>query len=378
MRAMWFIAMKDLALLRRDWAGLFFAFGFPLLIAVFFGVIFSSPGESRRGVELAVIDLDGSPASVSLVETLGAAAELRVRTANDGQGAELVRTSKVAAALVIEAGFGASHARAGVGSPMRLRLMVDPSHEAEGGIVRGAVSRAVFADVGARFGESAGGASGAGLPLVIEQERVVAEGRSPFLITFPQGLVWGTLACASAFGISLVTERRQGTLVRLRVGPVRLWQVLAGKGLACFLSILAMSGTVVLVGAIGFGVMEGASRLGVLAVMVSVAAGFVGIMMLLAVLGKTEASAGGIGWAVLLVLAMVGGAMVPASLMPEWLGPIAEMSPVRWAIVAYEGAMWRGWSFGALAVPCVKLIAVGSACFAVGAWVFARGARASL
>ena len=377
MRAMWFIAMKDLALLRRDWAGLFFAFGFPLLIAVFFGVIFSSPGESRRGVELAVVDLDGSAASSELVDTLGAAAELRVRTAEAGEGAELVRTSKAAAALVIEAGFGDAHARVGVGPPMRLRLMVDPSHEAEGGIVRGAVSRAVFADVGARFG--AGDADGPSrLPLVIEQEQVVAEGRSPFLVTFPQGLVWGTLACASAFGISLVTERRQGTLVRLRVGPVRLWQVLAGKGLACFLSILAMSGTVVLVGAIGFGVMGGASRLGVVAVMVSVAAGFVGIMMLLAVLGKTEASAGGIGWAVLLVLAMVGGAMVPASLMPEWLGPIAEMSPVRWAIVAYEGAMWRGWSFGALAVPCVKLIAVGSACFAVGAWVFARGARASV
>ena len=377
MRAMWFIAMKDLALLRRDWAGLFFAFGFPLLIAVFFGVIFSSPGESRRGVELAVVDLDGSAASSELVDTLGAAAELRVRTAEAGEGTELVRTSKAAAALVIEPGFGEAHARAGVGEPMRLRLMVDPSHEAEGGIVRGAVSRAVFADVGARFG--AGDADvGSGLPLVIEQEQVVAEGRSPFLVTFPQGLVWGTLACASAFGISLVTERRQGTLVRLRVGPVRLWQVLAGKGLACFLSILAMSGTVVLVGAIGFGVMGGASRLGVVAVMVSVAAGFVGIMMLLAVLGKTEASAGGIGWAVLLVLAMVGGAMVPASLMPEWLGPIAEMSPVRWAIVAYEGAMWRGWSFGALAVPCVKLVAVGSVCFAVGAWVFARGARASL
>lgn len=377
MRAMWFIAMKDLALLRRDWAGLFFAFGFPLLIAVFFGVIFSAPGESRRGVELAVIDLDGSPASTALIETLGDAAELHVRTADDGQGAELVRTSKAAAALVIEAGFGAAHARAGVGTPMRLRLMVDPAHEAEGGIVRGAVSRAVFADVGARFGPGDAG-GGSGLPLVIEQEQVVAEGRSPFLVTFPQGLVWGTLACASAFGISLVTERRQGTLVRLRVGPVRLWQVLAGKGLACFLSILAMSGTVVLVGAIGFGVMGGASRLGVVAVMVSVAAGFVGIMMLLAVLGKTEASAGGIGWAVLLVLAMVGGAMVPASLMPEWLGPIAEMSPVRWAIVAYEGAMWRGWSHAALAVPCVKLVAVGSACFAVGAWVFARGARASL
>lgn len=44
---------------------------------------------------------------------------------------------------------------------------------------------------------------------------------------------------------------------------------------------------------------------------------FVGIMMMLSVLGKTEAAAGGIGWAVLLIFAMVGGGMVPLIAMPS-------------------------------------------------------------
>ena len=39
---------------------------------------------------------------------------------------------------------------------------------------------------------------------------------NPFEITFPQGLIWGLIGCVMTFGLSLVTERTHGTLVRLR------------------------------------------------------------------------------------------------------------------------------------------------------------------
>ncbi len=42
------LAKKDLLLLVRDKAGLFFALGFPLVMAVFFGTIF---GGGRWGFE---------------------------------------------------------------------------------------------------------------------------------------------------------------------------------------------------------------------------------------------------------------------------------------------------------------------------------------
>ena len=41
-----------------------------------------------------------------------------------------------------------------------------------------------------------------------------------------------------SFGISLVTERTHGTLVRLRMAPLTRAQILGGKALSCFTSIL--------------------------------------------------------------------------------------------------------------------------------------------
>ena len=50
--------------------------------------------------------------------------------------------------------------------------------------------------------------------------RVYDGPRNPFDITFPQGVIWGLIGCAMSFGISLVTERTHGTLVRLRMAPL--------------------------------------------------------------------------------------------------------------------------------------------------------------
>ena len=73
------------------------------------------------------------------------------------------------------------------------------------------------------------------------------------------------------------------------------------------------------------------------------------------------------GWSTLIVLAMCGGAMVPEVLMPSWLVSLSVVSPVRWAIVALEGAMWRGLPWAQLALPLLSLCALGALCFAIGA-----------
>ncbi len=51
----------------------------------------------------------------------------------------------------------------------------------------------------------------------------------------------------------------------------------------------------------------------------AIAGYFVGFMMLVASLGKTEQTAAGAGWAILMPLSMLGGAMVPLFVMPQWM-----------------------------------------------------------
>jgi ABC-2 type transport system permease protein len=50
----------------------------------------------------------------------------------------------------------------------------------------------------------------------------------------------------------------------------------------------------------------------------------------------------------------------------------SNISPVKWGIVALEGAIWRGFGFIDMLLPCAILIVVGAAFYAVGVWSLSR------
>jgi ABC-2 type transport system permease protein len=209
-------------------------------------------------------------------------------------------------------------------------------------------------------------------PLHIETREVAVERRGPanaFAVTFPQGILWGILGCAATFSIGIVRERTRGTLVRLQMAPLTRGQVLLSKGLACFATILGVQLLLLVVARLAFGVRPASLGLLGLAVL-SVTVAFVGLMMLFSVLGKTEEAVGGLSWAANVVLSMIGGGMMPLFLMPGWMQVASHASPVKWAILALEGALWRGFSPLEMLLPCGILMAAGAACFALGARAF--------
>jgi len=64
-------------------------------------------------------------------------------------------------------------------------------------------------------------------------------------------------------------------------------------------------------------------------------------MMFISVLGKTEQGVAGAGWAILLVMSMTGGGMVPLFTMPRgctsW-----QLFGGKVERAGLEGAIWRG------------------------------------
>lgn len=98
-----------------------------------------------------------------------------------------------------------------------------------------------------------------------------------------------------------------------------------------------------------------------------------GIMMAMSALGSTEEGMGGAGWAINMVMAMFGGAMMPLAFMPPFMQTMSDLSPVKWAILSLEAAIWRNYSLGELGVPWAVLIAIGSVGFAIGLYYFHRG-----
>lgn len=425
MQELWSLATKDLRLLVRDKAGLFFTFFFPILYAVVFGTLFGAGGE-REAVAIVIVDEDASEGSRAFVQSLADGGDLAVTPMTDRAAAlDLVRRGKTAAAVVIPDGFGDATETIFSGEPMRLQVAVDPSRSAEAGLIQGMLTarayerlQSMFTDFSAARDmtqsaiESIDEASDDDLPpaqrailrtflsgldrfLTDLPEAQEAEGddepsgvafnpveiesldvgpaesdgpRSPYAISFPQGIVWGIMGCAAGFGISLVSERNKGTLTRLRTAPLARSRVLLGKGLACFLTTIGVAAMLLVIARL-LGVVPTSIPLLVAAVL-SVAVCFVGIMMLLATIGRTEAAASGIGWAVLLVFAMFGGGMLPLMFMKGWMQTLSNFSPVKWAIYSLEGAIWRGFSPAEMLLPCAILIAIGIAGFTLGARLF--------
>lgn len=179
-----------------------------------------------------------------------------------------------------------------------------------------------------------------------------------YAITFPQGVIWGVMGCALSFAIGLMIERSRGTLMRLRVAPIPAWALLAGKGLACFVVTIGVACTLIAIAIAVFGVRPHEPVL-LAAALISTAFCFVGIMNLLAALSPSERAASGLGWGVLLVLAMIGGAMVPAEFLPAWMQPISSLSPIRWALLAIEAGVWRELPIGRFLFACGVLVVVG-------------------
>ena len=65
--------------------------------------------------------------------------------------------------------------------------------------------------------------------------------------------------------------------------------------------------------------------------------------------------------------------MIPLFVMPSWMQAVSNLSPVKWGILALEGATWRGFSAAEMAVPLGVLVLVGLAGFAPGVRLFRGG-----
>ena len=194
--------------------------------------------------------------------------------------------------------------------------------------------------------------------------------KSRWDISFPQAMMWGVLGCVAGFAVSIARERTQGTMTRLQIAPITRSQVLLGKALACFLSVV-----LVVVFMVGLGVFLGmrpGNYLTLAFAALCVAICFTGIMMIMANLGKTEESVNGAGWAINMVMAMVGGAMIPVMFMPQFMQGLSYLSPIKWGILAIEGAVWRDFDFAEMMLPCGILLATGVIGVVVGTTIMTK------
>jgi hypothetical protein len=61
--------------------------------------------------------------------------------------------------------------------------------------------------------------------------------------------------------------------------------------------------------------------------------------------------------------------MVPQVFMPRWMDLAGNVSPVKWAIRALEGGIWRDFTAGEMVLPCGILVGIGLLCGLIGVGV---------
>lgn len=416
------LAFKDLRVLFSDKGNIFWVFGFPALFALFFGAIYSGADSGPSGMKIAVVDQDKSDFSASYISNLESYEALKVTPMNRTQAINDIRKGDIFAAVILKDGFGDDFETTFAGDNSGIEIALDPGRKMQGQYLQGLIARTLFETMAERFtdrnwmSEQVGNwrdeVAGSNdlssdqaelflgffdaydrlLEDVNDENYQVAfdgdmmnfavtdvsrEREGPvtaFQITFPQAVVWGILSCSATFAVSIVQERQKGTFERLRLGPIGRAHILGGKGLACCVTCVFIVCFLFAGARLIFAMPLRSIPLFILAA-VCVVSCFVGIMMFICTLGRTEQSAGGAGWAILMVMAMLGGGMMPLFFMPPWLQKLSNISPVKWSILALEGGIWRNLTFIEMLRPLAILLAIGSAAFMFGVIILTKQDR---
>lgn len=423
------LALKDLKLIYRDKFGLFWLLVFPLLMALFFGSIFSGMGGGggRAAMSVALVDRDSTDFSVAFVNRLDSSSAVKVIRTSADSARTLVRQGKAVAFLEITPGFGRWQRMFSGDTTTTLITGMDPARQAESGYLKGLIMEAWFAQMNGLFsdagrgrslikesldsiavghmrvdqasvlrnflgqldtfiaqtdtgvlsgqgGSSAKSSGGFAKGPRIAREDVFRERTGPrtsWEITFPQALLWALIGCTAAFAVTIVNERTSGTLMRLRTAPITRAHILAGKGAACFIAAVLVCIFLILLAKILFAIRTpNPAALGLAIVCSAIC--FTGLMMLISVMGKTEQAVAGAGWAVLLVFSMTGGGMVPLMAMPRWMVTVSNFSPVKWGIYSLEGAIWRDFGWVEMLLPLAILTGAGLVAYATGVIIFRK------
>jgi len=130
---------------------------------------------------------------------------------------------------------------------------------------------------------------------------------------------------------------------RLRAAPLTRRQILLGKLMPCFLVSLGQGVLLLLAGKLVFDMHWGPEQwslahqfIWLLPVVFTTSLAAVGLAMLVAALARTEIQVALYGAVVVLVLALIGGCVLPREMMPEETQQLTLITPQGWALDAYR------------------------------------------
>ncbi len=183
---------------------------------------------------------------------------------------------------------------------------------------------------------------------------------------------------------TFIKERDQGTLLRLRTLPVPATTLIAAKVVPYFVVNLVQMAFCLAIGRWLIPVFGGealtltGAMLGPVALLscaVSLAA--IGFALLIAMIARTPEQATAFGAAAVLLMAAIGGIMVPKLLMPEMLQRAALASPMGWALDGFIAIFLRNAGLADVLLTAGALLLFALACLGLALRRFGAMMRAA-
>ena len=401
---------KELRIISRDKLALVVFFVMPVLFVLILSLALRDAFGDRPGTSFAVLvaDADGGAVGQAVVESLRGNPHLRLvlsgRT-NLGERdiRQSVREGRYQFAVLIPADATQQARRrvadiaAGVPAdmmlqpPVGLRLLSDPALRGDyRAVVEGGLNLAqyavemklardqleqnlrvitgkdyvalpkldkvhVFSEVRS---EPVSGGKGGQLPTSVQQNAPAWTLLAMFFLTVP-------------LSVSFIREREQGSLFRLQTMAVPGWVVLGGKA-AMFFGINQIQMGLILAASVYVLPLLGGDRLdpgqNPLALMLlggSASLAAIGFGIMVALFARTAEQATSFSAAAIMIMAALGGVLVPKAVMPLFMQEASVISPLAWGLDGFLEVFVRGGSVRDVLPEAASLIAFSAICHGV-------------
>ena len=202
----------------------------------------------------------------------------------------------------------------------------------------------------------------------LAEEKVEAKQPSSVQQSVPAWLIFSMFFVVIPLSTTFIVEKQHGTLQRLKTLPIADGYFLFGKIIPYVIINLIQTVLMFLVGiylvpaAGGQALQLSANAWLLIPMSMSISILAISVAMLIAVRVNTTDQATTVGGVSNLLLAAVGGVMVPTYVMPEAMQNISGYSPMNWGLEGFLTILLREGSFTDIFPEMVKLCVLSAVC----------------
>ena len=223
----------------------------------------------------------------------------------------------------------------------------------------------------------------ASMAALVQAERFAPAGPRPTAVqqSVPAWLVFGMFFVVASMSSLFIQERACGTLGRLQALGVSTGILLLSKGLP-YLGVNAVQAALMLAAGVWLMPLLGGDALSLAGVhwgalsmaLTAISLAAVSLSLALACAVRTHAQSATVGPVVNVLMAAVGGIMVPTFVMPLFMQKVAAWSPMNWGLEALLTVLLRDGDVAGVLPEVVRLAAFSAIMLALAALLFRRPA----